>query len=82
MQPSMIAVPAYLAPIPNQDKFGGLQQEGHHIRHKNGGDDRGGDTGSPDGVASRWIVGASAAVIFPLHYKTQKMACITCGCPI
>jgi len=30
---------------------------------------------SPDGVASSQIVGASAFVIFPLHYTIQKMAC-------
>ena len=32
---------------------------------KNGRGDGGGGTDSPDGVASRWIVGESASVIFP-----------------
>jgi len=35
------------------------------IRRKNGRGDGGGGTDSPDGVASRRIVGESASVIFP-----------------
>ena len=38
------------------------------------GDDGGGGTGNPDGVASRWIVCASATVIFPhTHTHTRLM---------
>jgi len=58
--------PAYLMPVPSQDKLGGLRQEG--IRCKNGGDDRGEGADSPDGVASSWIVGASVSVIIPLYH--------------
>jgi len=45
------------------------------IWRKNGGDDGGGALISLDGVASSRIVGTSAFIIFPLHHKTQKMAC-------
>ena len=36
------------------------------------GDDGGGGTDSPDGVASRWIVGASVSVIFPCSIKSRR----------
>jgi len=62
-----VCKPAYLVPIPSQDKLGGLWQ--------NGGDDGGGAPISLDGVASSWIVGASAFIIFPLLNTTEKPAC-------
>jgi len=36
------------------------------------GDDGGGGTDSPDWVASRWIICASAAVIFPCTIKSRR----------
>ena len=36
------------------------------------GDDGGGGTDSLDGVASRWIVGASASVIFPCTIQSRR----------
>jgi len=66
---------AYLVPLPSQYKLGGLLQEG--IWSKNDGDD--GD-GAPI-VQMEWHVGVSASVIFPLHHKTQKMACVTPWAP-
>ena len=42
------------------------------IWHKNGGDDEGGGTDSPDGVASRWTVRASASIIFPCYIKSRR----------
>ena len=36
------------------------------------GDDGGGGTDSPDGVASRRIIGASASVIFPCTIKSRR----------
>jgi len=42
------------------------------IWHKNGGDDEGGGTDSPDGVASRWTVRASASIIFPCSIKSRR----------
>ena len=43
------------------------------IQRKNGGDDGGGGTDSPDGVASRLIVGAPASVIFPCTISWQAV---------
>jgi len=37
-----VCKPAYLMPVPSQDKLGGCARKG--IRHKNGGDDRDGGT--------------------------------------
>jgi len=50
----------YLMPVSSQDKLGGLQQKGHSAKKM--GDDRGGVNDSPDGVASRWIIGPSSSV--------------------
>ena len=48
--------PAYLVPVPSQDKLGRLQQEGYPV--KNWGDDGGGGIDGLDGVASSLIVNA------------------------
>jgi len=65
---------AYLVPVPSQDKLVDCGRKG--IRRKNGEDGGGGSINFLHGLASSWIVGASAFVIFPLHQKTQKMACL------
>ena len=39
-------------------------------------DDVGGGTDSPDGVASRWIISASASVIFPCIIKSRRWQAI------
>ena len=43
---------------------------------KNGRDDGGGGTDSPDGVASRRIVGESASVIFPCSIEYRRWRAI------
>ena len=43
---------------------------------KIGRGDGGGGTGSPDGVSSRRIVGASASVIFPCSIKSRRWRAI------
>ena len=60
--------PAYLVSVPSQDKFGGLQQEGH----QKWGNDGGGLLISPDGLASSWIVGVSASVILHCTIKSRR----------
>jgi len=57
----------YIGTHPSQDKLGEVRQEGH--QEYKWWDDRAGGTDSPDGVASSWIVGASASVIFPCSIK-------------
>ena len=49
--------PAFLVPVTSQDKLRGCCRKG--IWHKNGWDDGGGGTDSPDRVASSRTVGAS-----------------------
>jgi len=56
-----ICKPAYLVPVPSQDKLGGLRQEGHPVQKL--GDDGGGSLVSPDGVTPSWIVGVSVSDI-------------------
>ena len=56
--------PAYLVPVPSQDKLGGLCQRWQRWGHQY----------SLDGVAVIRIVDVSACVIFILHRKIQKMA--------
>jgi len=65
-----ICKPAYSVSVPSQDKFERVAAEtafGIKV-----GDDGGGDTDSLDGVASRWIVGASASVIFPCTIESRR----------
>jgi len=59
----LVCKPAYLVPIPSQDKLEGLQQEGHPAQKW--GDDGGGLLISSDGVAPIQTVGVSASVMFP-----------------
>ena len=47
--------------VPSQDKLGVVAEKAFYVKK---GDDGGGGTDSPDWVASRWIVGTSASVIF------------------
>ena len=58
-------------PVPSQDKLGGLHDKKGHSAWK-WRDDGDGGTDSPDGVASRWIVSASASVIFPCTMKSRR----------
>ena len=53
-------------PVPSQDKLGGLRQW----------DDGGRGTNSLGGVTSRWIVGASAYVIFPCTIRSRRWSAI------
>jgi len=62
----MQAKPAYLVPVPIQDKVGGRARK--DIRRKKMGDD---GLISPDGVAPIRIVGVSASVIFPCTIKSR-----------
>ena len=57
-------------PVPSQDKFGGLQQEGHPAYKW--GDDGCGSAISPDGVVPSWIVSVPASVIFPCTIKSRR----------
>jgi len=59
----------YSVPAPNEDKQEGCGRKGIWCKW---GDDGSGGTDSPDGVASRWIVSASAPVIFPCIIKSRR----------
>jgi len=63
-------------PVPSQDKLGELRQKGHLA--ENGGvmEVGPGGTDSPDGVASRQIVRASASVVFPCTIKSRRWRAI------
>ena len=62
--------PAYLVPVPSQDKLGGLLQEGHPMeKWKNEG---GGSLISTDGVATSQIVSVSASDVFPCAIKSRR----------
>ena len=54
-----------------------INWEGYgRVQHKNG-DGGSGGTDSPDGVASRQFVGASASVIFPCTIKSKSWQAVT-----
>jgi len=65
----VVCNPAYLVPVPSQDKLGGLRQEGHPRKIA---DDGGGGIDGPDGVTSSRIVGAVASVTFRTPHKIQN----------
>ena len=61
----------YSVPVPSRGKLGGLRQKGQWR------DDGAGEgTHSPDGVASRRIVGTYASVIFPCTIKSRRWRAI------
>ena len=68
-KPAGYASQHYSVPVPSQDKLGGLWQKGHLAWKWR--DDGGGGTDSPDGVASRRIVGASASTVFCCIIKSR-----------
>jgi len=73
-----VCKPAYLVPVPSQDKLEGLCKEGHPA-YKWWGWQRWGHQLVWMGWQSIQIVGASACVIFSLLQKIQKMAkCTFC----
>jgi len=56
-------------PVPNQDKLGGLWQEGHPAYKW---EDDGGLLINPSGVATIQMVSVSASVIFPCTIKSRR----------
>ena len=55
-----VCKPAYLVPVPIQDKLGGFCQEG--IRRKNGGDGKGGEQISLEGLPRKLLLIAACVV--------------------